>query len=168
MCDIGRLGRARVSSSDPIIHCCHSCISLFFSTKDVKKEFETNFFGAMKMTQAVLPFMRPQKSGIIMFMGSIAAWYSAAAGGLYASSKCALEGKLTPRSHSKDFTAFIIITNFFQCRRCRISIQRSLRSRYSCTHFCPGPFSYRYPRRSERDCQVELIPRYRRLHQDQG
>jgi len=37
--------------------------------------------------------MRSQKSGTIMFMGSIAAWYGAAAGGLYASTKCALEGK---------------------------------------------------------------------------
>jgi NAD(P)-dependent dehydrogenase (short-subunit alcohol dehydrogenase family) len=63
------------------------------SHENTVRGFETNFFGAMKVTRAILPFMRSQRFGTIMFMGSIAGWYSAAAGGLYASSKCALEGE---------------------------------------------------------------------------
>ncbi|KAM0210315.1 hypothetical protein ACHAPA_012119 [Fusarium lateritium] len=62
------------------------------SHENTLRGFETNFFGAMNVTRAILPSMRSRKSGTIMFMGSIAGWYSAAAGGLYASTKCALEG----------------------------------------------------------------------------
>lgn len=69
------------------------CILLACSPQETLTEYETNFFGAMNTTRAVLPFMRSQKSGTIMFMGSIAGWHSAAAGGLYASSKCALDGE---------------------------------------------------------------------------
>ncbi|KAI8714014.1 hypothetical protein NCS52_01120600 [Fusarium sp. LHS14.1] len=89
-------------------------------TKDVKNEFDTNFFGAMKMTRAVLPFMRSQNSGIIMFMGSIAAWHSAAAGGLYASSKCALEGAV--ESLSREVSDLGIRVHIFVLGRFRTGI----------------------------------------------
>ncbi|KAF4970047.1 hypothetical protein FSARC_2865 [Fusarium sarcochroum] len=42
------------------------------SHENTVRGFETNFFGAMNMTRAILPSMRSRKSGTIMFMGSIA------------------------------------------------------------------------------------------------
>jgi NAD(P)-dependent dehydrogenase (short-subunit alcohol dehydrogenase family) len=48
----------------------NACLALFtpFQDKqveDVKREFEVNYFGAVRMIQAVLPIMRAQHSGII-------------------------------------------------------------------------------------------------------
>ncbi|KAM0189304.1 hypothetical protein ACHAPI_010070 [Fusarium lateritium] len=42
------------------------------SHENTLRGFETNFFGAMNVTRAILPSMRSRKSGTIMFMGSIA------------------------------------------------------------------------------------------------
>ncbi|KAK5062655.1 hypothetical protein LTR84_004728 [Exophiala bonariae] len=62
------------------------------SHKDALRQFETNFFGAMNMTRSVLPLFRSRKSGTLLFVSSIAAWLGVGAGGLYSSSKFALEG----------------------------------------------------------------------------
>lgn len=37
----------------------------------VQRSLETNFLGPLKVTKAVLPIMREQKSGIVAFIGSI-------------------------------------------------------------------------------------------------
>jgi NAD(P)-dependent dehydrogenase (short-subunit alcohol dehydrogenase family) len=58
----------------------------------VKLQFETNFFGALKLTRSILPHMRLKRSGAIFFMGSISGWHGVAAGGAYSASKFALEG----------------------------------------------------------------------------
>ncbi|KAH9214481.1 hypothetical protein DL95DRAFT_149961 [Leptodontidium sp. 2 PMI_412] len=60
--------------------------------EDTLKQFETNVFGALKLTRCLLPHMRAKKSGVIMFMSSIAGWHGVGAGGPYSSSKFALEG----------------------------------------------------------------------------
>ena len=56
------------------------------------QQFDTNFWGAMRMTNAVLPHFRGKRAGTIIFMSSIAAWLGAAAGGPYSATKFALEG----------------------------------------------------------------------------
>ncbi|KPM43012.1 hypothetical protein AK830_g3538 [Neonectria ditissima] len=62
------------------------------SSEDIKRQFETNFFGALNLTSVVLPTMRRRRTGTVLFMGSIAGWHGVAAGGAYSATKFALEG----------------------------------------------------------------------------
>lgn len=54
--------------------------------------FETDFFGAVRMTQAVLPIMRSQQNGKIIFMGVILGLIGQPFGAFLSSAKHALEG----------------------------------------------------------------------------
>ena len=60
--------------------------------EDLRAQFETNFFGVVRVTQAVLPGMRQRKSGRILMMSSVAGIVSPPTYGAYSSSKHALEG----------------------------------------------------------------------------
>jgi len=55
-------------------------------------QFETNVFGALKTTQAVLPHFRQKRSGTIVFIGSMYGLVGVAGASPYAGSKFALEG----------------------------------------------------------------------------
>lgn len=57
---------------------------------DVDAVFETNFFGAVRVTNAVLPQMRRRGAGRIVNVGSLAAWIGEPGEGIYAASKAAL------------------------------------------------------------------------------
>lgn len=58
--------------------------------EEIYAEFNTNFFGAVRMIQAVLPHMR--KAGTIINYSSIAALDTSAGSAFYGAAKCALEG----------------------------------------------------------------------------
>jgi len=58
---------------------------------EVKKHFDTNFFGPIAVMQAVLPTMRQQKSGLILNITSIAGYMGLPFRGVYSASKGALE-----------------------------------------------------------------------------
>lgn len=62
-----------------------------YSTVDVQKQFETNFFGVVRMTYTFLPLLKKSSSPKIITISSIAGLIVAPAYGLYASSKHAVE-----------------------------------------------------------------------------
>jgi NAD(P)-dependent dehydrogenase (short-subunit alcohol dehydrogenase family) len=57
----------------------------------VRKIFETNVLGVVRMIQAVVPQMRERGSGVVVNVSSIAGRVSAPLGGYYSASKYALE-----------------------------------------------------------------------------
>ncbi len=60
------------------------------SIEEAKSQFETNFFGVVRMTNAVLPTMRRQNSGLIINLASIAAILPVPFEGFYAATKAAI------------------------------------------------------------------------------
>ncbi|MGE6353391.1 SDR family NAD(P)-dependent oxidoreductase [Flavobacterium sp. NPDC079362] len=62
------------------------------SETEARAQFETNFFGTLWLTQAVLPIMRNQKSGHIIQVSSILGIATLPNLGLYNASKFAVEG----------------------------------------------------------------------------
>ena len=59
---------------------------------EVRAMFETNVFGLIDMTKAVLPVMRQQRSGLVVNISSIGGITSFAATGYYHATKYAVEG----------------------------------------------------------------------------
>jgi len=59
---------------------------------EIKAQYETNFFGLIRVTQAVLPTMRRRKSGTIVNISSGAGRFGFPSGSAYASTKFAVEG----------------------------------------------------------------------------
>ena len=60
--------------------------------EEIKAQYETNLFGLIRTTQAVLPIMRKQKSGTIVNISSGAGRFGYAGASAYISTKFAVEG----------------------------------------------------------------------------
>src|SRR5438445_4613845 len=61
------------------------------SMEDWRRQFETNFFGVIRVTQAVLPRMRERRKGRILMMSSVSGFVTPPTQGAYSASKHAIE-----------------------------------------------------------------------------
>jgi NAD(P)-dependent dehydrogenase (short-subunit alcohol dehydrogenase family) len=80
---------------DALVHCAG--VSLAGAVEDAtveeaKRQFDTNFFGTVRVLRAVLPVMRRQASGRVLVIGSIAGLIGLPFLGHYSASKFALDG----------------------------------------------------------------------------
>ena len=81
------------------------------SLEDARAQFETNFFGVVRMVNAVLPLMRRQKRGYIINVSSLAGLSAIPFLGIYSASKFALEGYTESLRHEvKPFNIHVSLT----------------------------------------------------------
>jgi NAD(P)-dependent dehydrogenase (short-subunit alcohol dehydrogenase family) len=69
------------------------------SVEEAQQQFDTNFFGVLRVTQAVLPAMRRHRSGRIVNISSALGFLPAPFMGIYGASKYALEGYTETLDH---------------------------------------------------------------------
>lgn len=73
-------------------------------------QFQTNLFGVLNVTNAVLPHMRERRSGTVVIIGSRSAWRAEVSpAGLYAASKAAVHGECALRDPHPPLRASRII-----------------------------------------------------------
>lgn len=90
--------------------------------EDVKLQFETNFFGIIRLIKAIVPIMRKQGYGTIVNISSMVGRFGVPLNSAYVSSKFAIEGLSESISYElADFGIKVIVvepgvvkTNFFQ------------------------------------------------------
>jgi NAD(P)-dependent dehydrogenase (short-subunit alcohol dehydrogenase family) len=63
-----------------------------FTLEQVQQQFETNVFSVLRVNRAALPYMRQQRSGLLLHIGSIIGRIALPFIGLYGATKFALEG----------------------------------------------------------------------------
>ena len=63
-----------------------------FTEDQIYSMFETNVFGVMRMSRAVLPYMRKRRTGVIINVTSMAGYMGISLGSTYSASKFAVEG----------------------------------------------------------------------------
>lgn len=87
------------------------------SLAEIRHQFETNFFGTVAMSKAVVPVMRRQKSGHIIQVASVAGHLGQPMLGAYCSSKFALEGwseSLRIETHSLGIRVVLVEPGAFE------------------------------------------------------
>lgn len=62
------------------------------SDEEIRRQFETNFFGVLNVTRAVLPTLREQRNGHILNISSFLGVASLGGIGIYSATKFAIEG----------------------------------------------------------------------------
>ena len=85
----------RFGTIDVLLNNAGSFLAGFFeelTTEQVRSQIETNLFGPMTVTRAVLPVMRSQQSGLVISISSGAGVSGGPSASAYAASKFALEG----------------------------------------------------------------------------
>jgi NAD(P)-dependent dehydrogenase (short-subunit alcohol dehydrogenase family) len=109
------------------------------SDAQIRQQFETNLFGLLNVTRAVLPLLREQKSGHILNVTSVGGQVSFPTGGMYHGTKYAIEG--ISESLAKEVAGFGVKVTIVE----------------------PGSFKTDFATRSL--VRAERIPAYQPLHE---
>ena len=103
-CDVTRSDDCRMAASRVIEEAGHIDVMIsnagmgisgpveFTASDEAHRQMEVNFFGAVNITQAVLPYMRQARAGRIIFVSSLAAVFSIPFQPFYSASKFAVNG----------------------------------------------------------------------------
>ncbi len=87
------------------------------SPEQVRSQIETNLFGPMNVTRAVLPLMRSQRSGLVISISSLAGLIGGEFTSAYAASKFGVEGwmeALTPEVAPFGIQTMIVEPGYFR------------------------------------------------------
>jgi NAD(P)-dependent dehydrogenase (short-subunit alcohol dehydrogenase family) len=110
----------RFGRIDVLVNNAGNFIAGFFeeiTPEDFRAQLETNLFGPLNVTRAVLPVMRSQRSGLVVTMSSTAGLVGQAFCTAYAASKFALEGwseSLTPEVAPFGIRTLLVEPGFFR------------------------------------------------------
>lgn len=80
---------------DAVVHCAGYALGGAVEDGDmaqIRDQFDTNFLGAVMVARAVLPTLREQRSGTLLFVSSLVGLIAAPFHGYYSASKFAIEG----------------------------------------------------------------------------
>jgi NAD(P)-dependent dehydrogenase (short-subunit alcohol dehydrogenase family) len=112
---VDRFGRI-----DVLVNNAANFIAGFFeeiTPGDFRAQVETNLFGPLNVTRAVLPVMRAQRSGLVVSISSVAGFLGAEFTSAYAASKFAVEGwmeSLAPEVAPFGIRTMIVEPGFFR------------------------------------------------------
>src|ERR1700712_3713298 len=112
---VGRFGRI-----DVLVNNAGNFYAGFFeeiTPEDFRAQVETNLFGPLNVTRAVLPVLRAQRSGVVVTMSSTAGLVGQEFCTAYAASKFALEGfmeSLTPEVAPLGISTMVVEPGFFR------------------------------------------------------
>ena len=118
--DAAAAGVERFGGIEVLLNNAGSFLAGFFeelTTEQVRSQIETNLFGPMTVTRAVLPAMRRQRSGLVISISSGAGVVGSPSGSAYAASKFALEGwmeSLAGEVQSFGIRTMIVEPGFFR------------------------------------------------------
>jgi NAD(P)-dependent dehydrogenase (short-subunit alcohol dehydrogenase family) len=110
----------RFGRIDVLVNNAGNFIAGFFeeiTPEDFRAQLETNLFGPLNVTRAVLPVMRSQRSGLVVTMSSTAGLVGQEFCTAYAASKFALEGwmeSLTPEVAPFGIRTMLVEPGFFR------------------------------------------------------
>ena len=110
----------RFGRIDVLVNNAGNFIAGFFEEiipEDFRAQLETNLFGPLNVTRAVLPVMRGQRSGLVVTMSSTAGLVGQEFCTAYAASKFALEGwseSLTPEVAPFGIRTMLVEPGFFR------------------------------------------------------
>ena len=108
-------GVARVLEREGRIDAAVNCAG--FGIAGAKRQFETNFFGVLRVCRAVLPAMRERRAGTIVNVSSIAGLVPLPFQGFYSASKFALEGMSEAlRMEVRPFGIRVVLVEPGDCR----------------------------------------------------